>query len=64
MVGGAQIISIGAGCVEKPIVQHEILHALGRIHEQSRMDRDQYVNVFLNNVQQGMTIYEISYCTV
>ena len=56
MVGGGQPISIGAGCVEKGIVQHEILHALGRIHEQSRLDRDQYVTIFPNNVKPGKSM--------
>lgn len=54
MTGGEQLISIGSGCEQKGIVQHEILHALGRIHEQSRLDRDQYVTIHLNTVQPGI----------
>lgn len=56
MTGGTQLISIGDGCEYKGIVQHEILHALGRIHEQSRLDRDNYVDIKVNNVAPGITI--------
>lgn len=56
MVGGRQDISIGMGCTKKAgIIQHEILHALGRIHEQSRHDRDDYVDIRLNNIVQTGT---------
>ena len=53
MVGGKQDISIGRGCESKGIVQHEIFHALGRIHEQSRTDRDNYVRIITENIQSG-----------
>ena len=32
---------------------HEILHVLGRFHEQSRPDRDQYVVVHSQNIRPG-----------
>ena len=32
--------------VQRYIVQHKILHALGRIHEQSQPDRDRYVVLY------------------
>ena len=51
---GQQDISIGKGCMRKGIVQHEIFHALGRIHEQSREDRDSYVTVHFQNVVERM----------
>ena len=49
MIGGRQDISIAPGCTSL-IPVHEIFHALGRWHEQSRPDRDNFVTVNLNNV--------------
>ena len=43
--GGPQDISVGRGCEFKGTVIHEIFHALGRWHEQSRPDRDMFVTL-------------------
>lgn len=51
---GAQTISIGNGCQYKATVVHEIMHALGFWHEQSRLDRDQYITVGWSNMNQAM----------
>lgn len=51
-VGGAQPINLALGCVA-PQTVHEILHAAGFYHEQSRTDRDLYVDVLLQNVEPG-----------
>ncbi|UJR11875.1 hypothetical protein I4U23_016054 [Adineta vaga] len=42
------------GCIDDGRVMHELLHALGFYHEQSRPDRDQYVRVNYENIQSGM----------
>ncbi|NXK19401.1 MEP1A protein, partial [Arenaria interpres] len=48
-----QDLSIGAGCDYRAIVEHEILHALGFYHEQSRTDRDDYVNIWWDQIIPG-----------
>ncbi|XP_008404359.1 low choriolytic enzyme-like [Poecilia reticulata] len=51
---GGQYISLERpGCVEHGTVQHEVLHALGFHHEQSRSDRDKYVWIRFQNIEEG-----------
>ena len=47
--GGEQEISLAAGCYRLKAA-HEILHALGRYHEQSRPDRNNYVIINEDNI--------------
>lgn len=45
------------GCVFSDIIQHEMLHALGFNHEQTRSDRDLHVRILLENVMEGELRY-------
>uniref|UniRef100_A0AC34Q945 Metalloendopeptidase n=1 Tax=Panagrolaimus sp. JU765 TaxID=591449 RepID=A0AC34Q945_9BILA len=53
-VGGKQPVSLGDGCIQKGIIIHELMHAVGFFHEQSRADRDDFVNINWNNVEAGL----------
>ncbi|KAK7475654.1 hypothetical protein BaRGS_00033080, partial [Batillaria attramentaria] len=48
-----QEISLGRGCRHKGIIAHEIGHAAGYVHEQSRPDRDRHVTIVYENIQRG-----------
>ncbi|XP_055010777.1 hatching enzyme 1.2-like [Boleophthalmus pectinirostris] len=53
--GGKQTVSLNrGGCLYHNTVQHELLHALGFNHEQTRSDRDNHIRVLLENVVSGM----------
>ncbi|XP_019851035.1 PREDICTED: blastula protease 10-like [Amphimedon queenslandica] len=44
-----QLVSLASGC-HLAVPAHEIMHALGRFHEQSRADRDRYVRIITGNI--------------
>ncbi|KAI9523984.1 hypothetical protein NQZ68_020945 [Dissostichus eleginoides] len=53
VISNGQDLSIGSNCDSISTVEHEFLHALGFYHEQSRSDRDDYVTIVNENIQEG-----------
>lgn len=52
-IGGKQNITLSSSCTTGNTI-HEIGHAVGLWHEQSRVDRSSYISVHLDNVKSGM----------
>lgn len=59
-IGGPQLLSLmppdrrGPNCLgNEGRAMHEIMHALGIFHEQSRYDRDRFVKVLWENIIKG-----------
>ncbi|KAM8921418.1 embryonic protein UVS.2-like [Pelodytes ibericus] len=52
-MGGGQAVNLGATvCMARGIIQHELNHNLGFVHEQSRSDRDNYVDIMYQYIPQ------------
>ena len=53
---GPQAISIGKNCDKFGIVVHELGHAVGFWHEHTRPDRDAWVKIIKENIQEGSNL--------
>jgi hypothetical protein len=61
-VGGRQYINLATGCSTGNTI-HEILHALGMYHEQTRCDRDTFVIINTANITSGYSGNFTKKCT-
>jgi len=53
-LGGRQELNLQAnGCMYTGTIVHEFLHALGFYHQQSATERDDYVTIMWENIQEG-----------
>ena len=65
--GYLQALNLGPGCDIEGIIIHEMFHALGVNHEQCRRDRDDYIDVFYDNIEPYLAYnfdkspYEVNY---
>ncbi|XP_074096633.1 protein tolkin-like [Cotesia typhae] len=50
---GRNELYLGKGCLNQRNILHELGHVIGFHHEHNRPDRDQYVNVKMENVKSG-----------
>lgn len=55
-IGGRQQVNVQSGACTYRLgtIIHEIMHAIGFMHEQNRPDRDNWVDVYYDNIRNGL----------
>jgi len=48
-----QQVTLGSGCVTVSTIQHELMHALGFWHEHNHPDRDNFIRIHWDNIQDN-----------
>ncbi|ODN00996.1 Astacin-like metalloendopeptidase [Orchesella cincta] len=64
--GGVQFLTLSPDprCLTVTTIMHEMIHALGAEHEQSRPDRNQYIQIHNPNIQHGyQNVFNVAYGT-
>ena len=52
-IDGPSLISVGLGCSFRNVISHLIGHVVGLWHPQNRMDRNDYLRIFWQNINAG-----------
>nr|XP_039270786.1 astacin-like metalloendopeptidase [Styela clava] len=52
MIGGQQDVAVGKNCKSAGIIMHELMHSIGFEHEHTRPDRDAFITIDMNRVDQ------------
>lgn len=56
-IGGKQSLNLqSGGCTRIGTIEHEMMHALGFLHEQNRYDRDDFVRIVSQNIKPGKSV--------
>lgn len=53
MLKVGQNLNLGYGCMFKGDIMHEVLHALGFIHQHNSPNRDNFITVHLTHILEG-----------